>query len=260
MTVNRMLRGWACAAAVAFLAGSAAWGEEPASPLDLIYNEEAIERVLAESHPDIGFLVRLKMMRAHFAASQLGWSHAAYAVAAEHVAHPRSEISGDLASALSERGLPDIASAFTAVEAAVKSGDAAAVDQAMKKVLDAIAEAEASLGTERLNDPELLAEVASTLLRTAVVEYHEAFEYSKISNLIEYQDGFFFVSEARQIIEQLAPALNTRDPAAHRKMTQALADLSAAWPEAVPPESSVLPVTAMQALVTIIELQLNKLR
>ena len=38
--------------------------------------------------------------------------------------------------------------------------------------------------------------IASTLLRTAVVEYHEAFEYSKISNLIEYQDGFFFVSQS----------------------------------------------------------------
>ena len=160
MRTRPTLRGLACAAALALLASSAAWSEESANPLDLIYNEDAIERVLAESHPDIGFLVRLKMMRAHLAASQMNWSMAKKAEASEHVKHPRSEIYGDIASALRERHLPDFAPALAAAEAAVKSGDAAAVDGAVADVLAAIAEAETSHGPERLNDRALLAEVA----------------------------------------------------------------------------------------------------
>ena len=51
-----------------------------------------------------------------------------------------------------------------------------------------------------------------------------------------------------------------RDPVALSRLQSSLTELKLGWPPEAPPAESVLPVTKMQALVSIIELQINKLR
>jgi hypothetical protein len=237
-----------------------AQAEEAKTALDLIYNEEAINKVLAKSNPDIGFVARLRMMKGHMEASLLNLKNGQTKVALEHVHHPRTEILADLESELKSRNLAFVLDSVAAAEAAVESGDLQAGETAIRNAFSDLAKAEASLDAAQLKSAGILQDVAITLLHIAVVEYHEAFEYSQISNIVEYQDGAFFLREAQSIIDLLAPDLKAKDPAAHAKMKSALAELAAAWPATAPPQTSVLPVTKMQALATIVELQLNKLR
>jgi hypothetical protein len=119
---------------------------------------------------------------------------------------------------------------------------------------------------EAVIDPAVLAtgriqsEAAALLLRSAVVEYHAAFEFTKLSNMVEYHDGAYFVIEARKLLAQAEPAYAKRSPENLTKLKESLAKLETAWPPESPAAELVMPVTKMQALVSIIELQLTRLQ
>jgi hypothetical protein len=227
--------------------------------LDNVYNEEAIYRVLAERDPQVGYMTRLIMMKAHLKACLKMLADGDLKEAAEHVSHPRVEILGELEPELAKRNAGELVVRLAAAETELNKADASS---AKNKVLDAMAyidgltkdvKSTGSYETVRV-------EVASILLRTAVVEYHEAFEYSKLSNMVEYHDGLFFVAEAKSLLQEIAPGLEQRDSAAHKKLFENLEKLSKAWPQDAPPRKAVLPATRMQAMVSIIDAQLGRLR
>ena len=253
---------YAAAALLAIIAVPAAVHAEetPGSNLDQLFNEEAVKSLLEEASPDTAFLVRLKMMRAHLQAATDTAANGNPVEALKHITHPGTEIYPEIASALQARGLQGFAGILSSAEAAFAGSNPEAMQSALTAVLAELDGAEASIDPAALTTGGILPDTAILLLRTAVVEYHEAFEYAKLSNLVEYHDGAYFVIEARKLLEKMEPVFASRDPAALLKLEQTLENLAQAWPPEAPPAESVLPVTKMQALVSIIELQINRLR
>ncbi len=230
------------------------------SKLDEIFNEEVVKALLDEASPDTAFMVRLKMLRAHLHAAASALAKGNSAEALQHIKHPRTEIYPEIANALNARGLKEFAHVLDSAEAAFAGGNAQAMSLALAATATELDRAEASIDPASLSSAGILPDAAALLLRTAVVEYHEAFEYSKLSNLVEYHDGAYFVAEASALLKKMETVFAARDPVALSRLQHSLAELSRAWPPEAPPAESVLPVTKMQALVSIIELQINKLR
>jgi hypothetical protein len=225
--------------------------------MDRQFNEEAIQRYLQETGPDVAYLVRLKMMKGHLKAAKFMLQAGDSSEAVTHVSHPMEEILPDLAPALAARNV-DLKPVLEKSIAAAASGNEADVVSSIDQSLVLISEAEQlalKAGSEKLA-PDVIA----ILLRTAVVEYHEAFEGTRLKNPVEYHDGAFFVNEARAMLADMEPSLRAKNEGAFTKMTETLEKLYKAWPETTPPQKLVLPVTKMQSLVTLAEIQLNKLR
>jgi hypothetical protein len=70
--------------------------------MDQIFNNEAIQRYLAELNSKVGYLTRLKMMRAHLAASALNVNAGRNDDATKHVSHPKKEIWAEMVEAMTE--------------------------------------------------------------------------------------------------------------------------------------------------------------
>jgi hypothetical protein len=226
---------------------------------DRSFNEEAIMRYIHEAHPSIGFLVRLKMMRAHLSAGLEASDRGSIEESTIHVHHPMSEIWADLEPELVRRGITSLKEALLAAEKAADGKDLVLARKTLSEAMAAIdaLEAETSNAAEFQS---IQPDVFAVLLRTAVVEYHEAFEGQVLRNVHEYKDGYFFIREAQSILEKIGPGLQSKNPEGFAKMTEALAKLYQAWPSVTPPEKIALPILKMQALVTVAELQLNRLR
>jgi hypothetical protein len=230
------------------------------SKLDTMLNDEAVKALLDEADPEAAFLVRLKMMRAHVGASQFVFKHGDREEALKHITHPRQEIYPEIEAAMREHGMPDFGNVLSQAEVAVASGKADAIGAAFKNINSELDKAEKSVDPAALQTGGILSEALGLLLRAAVVEYHKAFEFSKLSNMVEYHDGAFFIAEARKLLAQAEPSIRLRNPEGLEKLKDSFAKLEQAWPPASAPATIAMPVTKMQALVTIIELQVNKLR
>jgi hypothetical protein len=230
------------------------------SKLDTMLNDEVIKTLLDEADPEAAFLVRLKMMRAHLAASEFTTGRGDDEEGLNHITHPRTEIYPEIEASMKAHGMADFGSMLDRLEAAFASNDTGARKAALQDVYAELDKAEAAIDPQAMADSAMLAESTALLLRAAVVEYHGAFEFSKLNNTVEYHDGAYFVVEARKLIDQLLPKLDKSDPGAVAKLKESFTNLEKAWPEETPPAELVMPVTKMQALVSIIELQLNKLQ
>jgi hypothetical protein len=227
--------------------------------LDQVFNEEGIERFLSEVPPEVGYLSRVKMMKGHLQASLKNAADGKPEDSQTHVHHPMEEIWPQLEPDLEKAGITDVKPALLAAEAAMKTGDPVLGRKAVEDAFRVLTQAE-RIAFKDMSAQELVPDVVAVLLRSAVIEYHEAFTDEKLSNLVEYHDGAFFVREAKNMLDTLAIDHQAKNPEAYAKMNKALEELFAAWPETVPPDTQVLPVVKMQTLVSIAELQLNKLR
>lgn len=255
-TIAAIIAGIICAVAPA-----PAQESPDEATLSLTYNEEVVRKLLNESDPDVAFLARLKMMRGHLSAALSTAAAGDAAAAREHIKHPSTEILPEINDALASHGLANLVPALdAAVEKLGAGADGAETQAAVDYALKEIARGEAMIDPAKLRASGIAPDVIVLLLRTAVVEYNEAFEYGKIVNLVEYHDGAAFIAEARKLLEAIEPALAARDPKSLEKVLQSYTTLEAAWPGHAPPEKSVLPVSKMLALVTIIELNLNRMR
>jgi hypothetical protein len=230
------------------------------SKLDLMLNDEVIKSLLDEANPEAAFLVRLNMMRAHIEASAFNLTHAHAEDALNHIKHPRTEIYPEIEASMEAHGMANFGAMLDRLEASFASGDKEAMQQNLEAAEAAIDKAEAAISPELLQDGGILPEAAGLLLRAAVVEYHGAFEFSKLSNMVEYHDGAYFVIEARKMLDRIGADAGKRNPEAFAKLNESFEKLEKAWPKEAPPTELVLPVTKMQALVSIIELQLNRLQ
>jgi hypothetical protein len=241
------------------LAPAALAGDAKPSKLDAMLNDEAVKALLDEADPEAAFLVRLKMMRAHVAASEFVLKRGEAKEALNHITHPREEIYPEIEAAMRDHGMPDFGNVLSEAETAVSSGKPEAIDAAFMSINLELDKAEKSVDPAALQAGGIFSEALGLLLRAAVVEYHKAFEFSKLSNVVEYHDGAFFIAEARSLLAQAEPSLQKRDPENLTKLKDSFAKLEQAWPPETAPATIAMPVTKMQALVTIIELQVNKL-
>jgi hypothetical protein len=234
--------------------------ETPQSRLDALFNDEAVKALLDEAEPDTAFLARIRMMRAHLSASENLTGKGIVEEALQHIKHPRSEIYPEIEAALLSHKMTEIGNLLDKLEAAFAAGNIDGIQTAMKTVNSELDRAEAVIDPASLANGRVRADAASLLLRTAVVEYHRAFEFSKLKNMVEYHDGAFFVNEARSLLDLAEPAFKKNDPESLAKLQDSFGKLEKAWPAEAPPAELVMPVTKMQALVSIIELQLNQMK
>ncbi len=226
----------------------------------MAHNEQVVRKLIEESDPDVTFLARLKMMRAHLSAAMTNVTNGELSEAREHIKHPGSEILPEIMSVLMARKLKDPSPALAAALDTLLRGNIADIRNAVAAADSDVALAEDSVDPSKITFNGILPDTAVLLLRTAVIEYAGAFKYGKIVNLVEYHDGWAFVAEATRMIESAGPEMAARDAAAYDKLSQSLAELQKAWPSDKPPEKTTVPLTKMLALVTIIELQINRMR
>ncbi len=264
--MGNLARVLACALLIGILPGiqlsrvSAQESSAEADKSTLVYNEQIVLKLLEDSDPDVAFLARLKMMRGHLHEAVAAANRGDPEEAKEHLRHPGSEILPDILSVLKSRNLKNLSIALAATEEILGRSDLDGLDAAVAAVISEVALAEATIDTSKMVINGILADTAVLLLRTAVVEYAEAFEYGKISNIVEYHDGSAFVAEAAKLIRSAEGQWVAQDAPAYRKLDQSLTELQTAWPGAVPPSRTVIPLSKMLALVTIIELQINRIR
>jgi hypothetical protein len=223
--------------------------------MDQVFNEAAIQRYLAEVSPKVGYITRLKMMKAHLSASVMNLNAGRHEDAQKHVSHPMGEIWAELESSMTDAEAVELR---TALNDAMKAHGDAEIIARIDKANAIISSLEAD-AIQDLEDPIMLADVAAVLLRTAVVEYHEAFDGKSVRNLVEYHDGAMFVREVAAIMETIGPALEAKDAAKFAEVKVSLEKLYAAWPVPGVPEK-VVSVTKLQSLVTMSELRLSALR
>ena len=224
------------------------------------HNVEVVKKLLEESDPDVAFLARLKMMQGHLNAAIYAVGNGDLAEAREHITHPAAEILPDIVSVLRNRNLKDPTATLNLVLDVLRVGTQEEMETALYDALVEIADLEHSIDPAKIVMNSIIADTAVLLLRTAVSEYDEAFKNGEIVEIVEYHDGGEFVSEAATLIRDAKYEWMTQNPEAYEKLELSLKELQTAWPSKIPPPKLVIPLTTMLALVTNIELQVNKIR
>jgi hypothetical protein len=224
------------------------------------YNAEVVKKLLEESDPDVAFLARLKMMQGHLNAAIYAAGNGDLAEARQHIEHPAMEILPDIVSVLRKRNLKDPTPALNHILDLLRDGTKEEIETALYDAVVEIAELEHSIDPAKIVIDGIVADTAVLLLRTAVIEYDEAFKNGDIVEIVEYHDGAEFVSEAATLIRDAKYEWISQNSAAYDKLELSLMELQTAWPSKIPPPKSVIPLTEMLALVTTIELQVNTIR
>jgi hypothetical protein len=226
----------------------------------LDYNVEVVKKLLEESDPDVAFLARLKMMQAHINAAIDAVGIGDLAEARQHIEHPAMEILPDIVSVLRKRNLKDPTPALNAILDKLRDGTPEEIETALYDALVEIGTLEHSIDPAKIVIDGIVADSAVLLLRTAVIEYNQAFKNGDIVESVEYHDGAAFVSEAATLIRDAKYEWMTKNAAAYDKLDVSLQELQTAWPSEIPPPNAVIPLAKMLALVATIELQINTIR
>lgn len=225
------------------------------------FNAHVLEELFHNVDPDTALFARLRQMRGHLDAAQELYAAGDREHVLDHIRHPVEEVYGEIAAELAKRGHPGFLDVLTALDATYSAGKPDAdIAVAFANVVEAIATAEATIPKSKLVSPSFTLDTIALLLRSAALEYKEAYEHMRITNVIEYHDGRGFVREARAMLDEIGPALKARDPQSYATMLAAFAELETAWPTAMPPDRPVKPRTVLHGFVSLVELHANRLR
>ncbi len=217
-------------------------------------------QLIDEAEPDVAFLVRLSMMRGHLGQAVKAIERGHKEEAMQHMMHPISEILPAMGNEFQRRKLNDPAPALKAALETLAHGDMGDAKAAILFLIQSDQEFAKAIDLARSDNDSLAPDTAVLLMRSAVVEYAAASEYGKIIDSIEYHDGSAFIDEAINLLLVPMQRWKLLNPATYEKLDRSLTQLQEAWPGELVPDRSVLSLTRMLALVTIIELQINRLR
>ena len=161
-----------------------------------------------------------------------------------HAGHPIDEILASVAPELEEHS-PDHAAELEAALVEVreliesdasKQEVAAATDVAAELTFEA---QEALVGAATA-DPAFVGSVIASLLGTTAHEYEEATAGGEgISLLEEYQDGFAFLAEAKDLYEEIVGEVESASREEAREIQEAFDELDAAFPDLEAPTEPV---------------------
>ena len=209
---------------------------------------------------DIGFGEALAQIRGHHLVS-LELLEAGDTEGAEvHAGHPVHEILDSVSSELAEHD-PE---SGTRLEDALNAGLDAVTSGASEEDVEA-AYVEAASATEEALDavvgdeaaePSYQGSVIAQLLATAAHEYEEAVAAEEgteasVELLAEYQDGYAFVQEARNLYDAVAEDVESASAEEAEEIEEAFADLESALPAPEPPSelADALDVEAAAELI-----------
>ena len=176
-----------------------------------------------------------------------------------HAGHPASELLPAVASDLAEHGSDATAleAALGAAVAAVEQGDATALDTALAAANDQVDMAERMLVGDAASDPAYVGSVIASLLSTAGHEYEEGVADGEVRLLIEYQDAYGFVQEARRSYGTIEAAVEAASAEEAAEIDEALTTLETALPAPTPPEA-LAPVEDVEAAAALVGHELEE--
>ena len=187
----------------------------------------------------VGFGEALAQIRGHHLVSLELYEAGDEEGAEVHASHPVDEILTSVRSELDEHD-PDIGEQLAA---ALEEGHNAVAEGRPAKDVAATYEEAATLTQDALTsvvgdqaeESSYKGSVISALLSTAAHEYEEAVGKNAIRLLAEYQDGYAFVTEARNLYEDIATDVEAASAEEAEEIEEAFETLEGALPSPEPP-------------------------
>ncbi len=209
---------------------------------------------------DVDYMTKLGLMKGHMLVAKELLDLKKPDQAEPHIGHPVEEIYADVEGQLNERKVKEFKTSLIALQDLVKAGakDTAKVDAEFKTSAQSVENAIANLPDTQRKDPKFVLQVINGLLDTANSEYGAAIADGKISQAIEYQDSRGFVAYANDLYKGITPAMQKDSPDTHKAIISAMADLTKAWPTAIPPAAPVKTTDAVSKLIKDIEMNTQK--
>jgi hypothetical protein len=214
---------------------------------------------LANLPPQLGFAVRIALLRGHLLIGDELVRQQQWNAALPHFLHPTEEIYGDIKDQLADYQVPAFDAALKALSDIVKAkkGDYA---KALKTVNDALAAADAGMkAKQQANWSGFVVEAAVETVKSATSEYQQAIVGGRIAKPVEYQDARGFIWQGDRMIESVAADAQKKDSAALAQVRAGLAELKKAFPTAMPPKTPIKDHAAVVGDVARIELAAGKL-
>ena len=223
-------------------------------------DEGGEDAAIANLPPDLGFSVRLALLKGHLGVGDELVKQGQWNAALPHFLHPTEEIYELIKDKLAEYQVPPFDAALKTLAEAVKAKKGGAdYAQALKPVNDALAVAAAALKAKQEDWNGFVTESAVESIKAATSEYKQAIVGGRIGKPVEYQDARGFIWQADRMIESVATGLQTKDAASLKQVRAGFAKLKKAFPAAMPPRKPVMDHAALLGVVSKIELAAGKL-
>jgi len=218
------------------------------------------DAAIANLPPDLGFSVRLALLKGHLGVGDELVKQGQWNAALPHFLHPTEEIYDAVREKLGEYKIPPFDAALKKLADTVKAKKGGAdYAKALKPVTEALAVADAALKAKQEDWQGFVTESAVESIKAATHEYKQAIVGSRIGKPVEYQDARGFIWQADRMIESVAAGLQTKDAASLKQVRAGFAELKKAFPAAMPPRKPVMDHAALLGVVSKIELSAGKL-
>lgn len=209
---------------------------------------------------DVDYMLKLGLMKGHLMVAKELLDLQKPDQAEPHIGHPVEEIYADVEDQLNERNIKEFKTPLIALQDFIKAGakDTNRISSEFKTSMQAVEGAIAALPENQRNSSSFVLQVINGLLDTANSEYTASIADGKISQAIEYQDSRGFVAYANELYSNIAAEMTKDNAEAHKTITTTMAELTKAWPEAIPPAAPVKTPDQVTALVKTVEMSTQK--
>ncbi len=210
----------------------------------------------------IRFGEALAQIRGHHAVAFELYEAGDLEAATTHAGHPLVEIFDSVRSELGETDSDVgelLGSALEEALAAVKQeAPAGEVATKFQEVANLTQDALAQVAGDDAGTPAFRGSVVAALLGTAAHEYEEAVgDGSEVRLLVEYQDGYGFVTEARRLYEDIASEVSSASTEEAEEIDEAFEVLDEAFPSPEPPEQ-LAPALDVESAAELIDHELEE--
>jgi len=181
----------------------------------------------------VAYGIALAVAEAHVVAARDAYGAGKKDAAAEMFAHPVSEVLLDMDPAFAALGVADMKPLFTAASDAVLAGKPAGeVNKAHDAIIAALRAAEAKGPKSDVSPAKIATAVVADMIERASAMYRQL---PKNNAYEPYLDGYGFAMVAASAFAADGAAIKAENPAAHARITEALALLRQAYPGAARP-------------------------
>lgn len=216
--------------------------------------------VLTGEAKDVDYMTKLGLMKGHLLVAKELLDQQQPKQAEPHIGHPVEEIYVDVEEQLNERKVKEFKTTLVTLQDLVKSKPKdAKIATEFNNSMQAVDSAIQGIPETQRNSPQFVLKVINGLLDAANSEYGAAIANGKISAAIEYQDSRGFVNYANTLYQGIAPQMAKQNSEAHKAIKTSMAQLTKAWPAAIPPATPVLTPAQVSELVKTIEQNSQKI-
>lgn len=181
----------------------------------------------------LAYGIALGVAEAHVVAARDAYAAGKKEAAGEMFAHPVSEVLLDMDPAFAALGVADMKPLFTAAsDAALAGKPVAEVNKAHDAIIAALRAAAAKAPRSDSTPAKVATGVIADMIERASAMYRQLPENDAYET---YLDGYGFAAVAASAFAANGAAIKAENPAAHARITEALALLGKAYPGAVRP-------------------------